>query len=82
MDRKEHKILNDAYLRGDLILGVKYRHNSHVKVTGENSDTISGWIVGVELQEPEPIYTIETEDGDPCFEASESKITLIHDPHI
>ena len=82
MDRKEHKRINDAFLGGELIFDIKYRHNSEVRVTYDEGNLVIGWIVGVDTNGPEPVYTIEIKGGDPNYEVKESGIELLHDPHI
>ena len=82
MDRKEYKRINDAFLDGELIFGIKYRHNSEVRVTDDKGNKVIGWIVGLDTNGREPIYTIEISGGDPNYEVKESEIELIHDPHI
>ncbi len=73
--------LSNAYMAGELILGVKYRHNSQVRFTDEEGEKAEGWVVGVGPAEPEPIYTIERSDGGGDEEVKQSEITLIFDPH-
>jgi hypothetical protein len=80
-ERKKQLKLSNAYLGGERIFGVKYRHNSHISFTDEIGVAIEGWIVGVGPIEPEPIYTIERADGGGDEEIKETLITLIFDPH-
>ncbi len=79
-DRKRHD-LSKSYLSGEKILGVKFRHNSHVSYTDESGKVAEGWIVGVGPVEPEPVYTIERSDGSGDDEVRESAVTLLSDPH-
>jgi hypothetical protein len=78
---KERRILNDAFLAGERILGIRFRHNSHVAFSGADGVRCEGWIVSVEPAKPEPIYTVECCDGSGDEEVLESKIELILDPH-
>jgi hypothetical protein len=82
MNRNEFRQLNEAFLHGELILGIKYRHNSQVSILDEDGERVTGWIVGVDTRGAEPIYTIEISGGDPNFEVKQSKIVLLHDPHV
>ena len=78
---KERLKLNNAYLAGEKIPGIKFRHNSRVAFIGADDVRCEGWIVGVEPLQPEPIYTIECCDGSEDEEVAESKLELILDPH-
>jgi len=81
-ERKKQQDLSKAYLAGEKIFDVKYRHNSRVSYLDANGDTIEGWIVGVGPIEPEPIYTIERKDRQSDDEIAESRLTLLLDPHV
>lgn len=74
---KERRKLNDAFLAGEKILGIKFRHNSQVAFFCADGVRGKGWIVGVEPLQPEPIYTIECCDGSEDKEVPESKMELI-----
>jgi hypothetical protein len=79
-DRKTQIALGNAFLAGEKIAGIKFRHNSHVRC--EDADgTFEGWIVSVGPFEPEPLYTIERSDGGGDEEVLESNVELIYDPH-
>lgn len=78
---KTRRDLNNAYLAGERIFGVRFRHNSHVAFRDQDDLRVEGWIVSVGPIEPEPIYTIERCDGNGDEEVSESRIHLILDPH-
>jgi len=78
---KERSRLNNAFLAGEKILGIKFRHNSHVAFVGEDGVRSEGWIVGVGPIEPEPVYTVERCDAGRDQEVLESKLELILDPH-
>lgn len=80
-DRKRNLELSNAYISGEKICGVKYRHNSHVSFQDTDGKSYEGWIVSVGPIEPEPIYTIERTDGSGNQEVKESIIELIYDPH-
>ncbi|ALZ75289.1 hypothetical protein [Rheinheimera sp. F8] len=82
MNRAEYRQLNEAFLNGELILGIKYRHNSQVSIIDEDGERVTGWIVGVDTHDSEPIYTIEISGGDPNYEVKQSEIVLLHDPHV
>ena len=77
---KERLKLSDAFLAGERILGIKFRHNSHVAFVSEDGVRYEGWIVSASYQ-PESIYTVECCDGSGDEEVPESKIELILDPH-
>ena len=70
-----------AFLAGEKIAGISFRHNSHVKCEDSDGETFEGWIVSVGPFEPEPIYTIERSNGDGDEEVLESKVVLLYDPH-
>jgi hypothetical protein len=78
---KERSRLNNAFLAGEKILGIKFRHNSHVAFVGADGIRCEGWIVSVGPIEPEPVYTVERCDGGGDKEVLESKLELILDPH-
>ena len=80
-DIRERRRLNDAFLAGEKILGIKFRHNSHVTFFGADGVRCEGWIVSVEPLKPEPIYTIECCDGSGDEDVPESKIEPKFDPH-
>lgn len=80
-NRKRILELSNAYLSGEKICGVKYRHNSHVSFQDTDGKLYEGWIVSVGPIEPEPIYSIERTDGSGDQEVKESLIGLIYDPH-
>ena len=78
---KERSRLNKAFLGEEKILGINFRHNSHVAFVGEDGIRSEGWIVGVGPTEPEPVYTVECCDGSGDEDVLESKLELIFDPH-
>jgi hypothetical protein len=80
-DRKTQIAMGNAFLAGEKIAGIKFRHNSHVRCEDSDGVTFEGWIVSVGPFDPEPIYTIERSDGGGDEEVLESKVALIHDPH-
>jgi hypothetical protein len=77
---KKSRDLNNGFLVGEKILGIKFRHNSLVAFQ-EGDIRVEGWIVGVGPIEPEPIYTVERCDGGGDEEVPQSRIELIADPH-
>ena len=78
---KERNRLNNAFLAGERIPGIKFRHNSQVTFVGADGVAHEGWIVGVAPIEPEPVYTVERCDGGEDEEVRESNLELIVDPH-
>src|SRR5205809_620713 len=44
---KERSRLNNAFLAGERIFGIKFRHNCHVAFVGEDDIRREGWIVSV-----------------------------------
>lgn len=73
---QKHRDLNNAFLGGEKILGIKFRHNSLVEFeSSESGERLEGWIVAVGPVQPEPIYTVERCDGGD-EEVIESKLTL------
>jgi len=80
-ERIRNQKLSKAYLSGERIFGVKFRHNSQVRFIDEDGNRAKGWIVAVGPIEPEPVYTVERADGEGDEEILESKIELIFDPH-
>lgn len=81
-DRKRQLELSNAYLAGENVLGVKFRHNSHVRFVDADGKKAEGWIVSVGPIEPLPIYTIERSDGQGDEEVVETNVGLISDPHV
>ncbi|MCR9055411.1 MAG: hypothetical protein NXI26_26455 [bacterium] len=80
-DRKRELKLSNAFLGGERILGVKYRHNSQVTFSDADGSRVLGWIVSVGPVEPHPIYTVERTDGQGDVEIAESELELVFDPH-
>ena len=78
---KKRRELNNAFLAGDRIHGIKFRHNSRVAFVGADGDRCEGWIVSVGPIDPEPVYTVECCDGNGDEDVLESKLELILDPH-
>ena len=78
---KKRNDFNNAFLTGEKILGIKFRHNSLVAFQAQDGGRFQGWIVGVGPIEPEPIYTVERSDGGGDEEVLQSRIELITDPH-
>ena len=80
-DTKTQIAMGNAFLAGERIAGIKFRHNSHVRCDDSEGVTFEGWIVSVGPFEPEPVYTIERSDGGGDEEVLQSKVVLLHDPH-
>jgi hypothetical protein len=80
-DRKKQLQLSNAFIAGERILNVKFRHNSHVSFIDEDGEKAEGSIVSVGPIEPEPVYTVERSDGNGDEEVKESLIKLLYDPH-
>jgi hypothetical protein len=78
---KERRKLSNAFLSGEKILGIKFRHNSHVAFLGADGVRCEGWIVSVEALQPQPIYTVECCDGSGDEQVPESNIELLLDSH-
>jgi hypothetical protein len=78
---KRQRDLSRAYVAGERVLGVRFRHNSHVRFSSEDGTPVEGWIVAVGPIEPEPIYTVERSDGGGDEEVLESKIEVLFEPH-
>lgn len=78
---KQRRMLKNAFLAGERILGIKFRHNSLVAFVSADGIRFEGWIVSVGPIEPEPVYTIERCDGGGDEEVLESHLELILDPH-
>ena len=78
---KRRRDLNNAFLAGEKIIGIKFRHNSQVAFLGTDGVRREGWIVSVGPTEPEAVYTVERCDGGGDEEVIESKMELILDPH-
>jgi hypothetical protein len=70
--------MNKKFVSGEILPRIKFRYNSKVNVKLSDGSIAYGWIVVVNIVDPEPIYTIEIENGDPNFEALESNISLIN----
>jgi hypothetical protein len=73
-ERKKFAKLNSAWLEGEKIDGLLFRHNSTVRVTLADGTSMIGWIVAASFDGPEPIYTVEAEDGSGDIECLESAI--------
>lgn len=78
---RNQRDLSNAFLAGQKILGIKFRHNSLVAFVASDGIRSEGWIVGVGPIEPEPTYTIEHCDGSGDDEILESNLVLLLDPH-
>jgi hypothetical protein len=81
MNARNKNRLNKAFLAGERIPGIKFRHNSLVSFVGEDGVRYEGWIVAAALGEPDPIYTVERRDGAEDTEVREANCKLILDPH-
>lgn len=63
--------MNAAWLAGEKIDGLKFLHNSIVEVTLRDATIKAGWIVAASTDGPEPIYTVEAQDGSGDIETPE-----------
>ncbi len=80
-ERRKALALSNAFLAGERINGVKFSHNSQVRILSSSGASAEGWVVAVGPFEPEPIYTVERSDGNGDEEVRESELELIFDPH-
>jgi len=76
-DTKRFAQLNAAWLAGQKIDGLQFRHNSIVVATLPDGTTKTGWIVAASVDRLEPIYTVETQDGSGDIECPESTIKSV-----
>jgi hypothetical protein len=67
--------LNARWLAGEKVDELRFLYNSVVEVTLLDGTTRPGCIVGATVDGPEPVYTLEAEDGD--FESTESAIRIV-----
>ena len=77
--QKDFELLN-AFLSGEKIAGIKFRHNSSVAFIRADGTRCLGWIVSLTLNGPEPVYTVECGDGSGDVDVLESKLELIAAP--
>jgi hypothetical protein len=73
-DKKRFARLNSAWLAGEKVDGLKFLHNSIVEVTLPDAATKTGWIVAASVEGPEPIYTVEAQDGSGDIQSPESAL--------
>lgn len=73
-ERKKLVKLSAAWRAGEKIEGLQFRYNTTVIVTLADGTTTTGWIVAASTDGPEPIYTIEAQDGSGDMECLESSI--------
>ncbi|MCA9372451.1 hypothetical protein KC726_06260, partial [Candidatus Woesebacteria bacterium] len=78
-ERRKALASSNAFLAGERINGVKFRHNSQVRILSASGASVEGWVVAVSHFEPEPIYTIERSDGNGDEEVRERELELIFD---
>ena len=52
-----------AWLSGEKVDGLSFLHNSIAEVTLPDGTTKIGWIVAATVDGPEPVYTVEAQDG-------------------
>ena len=57
-------------------------YNQRVRATKGEYKGEEGWVVGIELQDPEPIYTVEFPESHPCAEVPESSLTSAAEPGV
>ncbi len=75
-DKKRFARLNAAWRAGEKVDGLAFPYNSLVTVSLPDGSAKDGWIVGVTLEGPEPIYIVETKDGSGDLECPESTIRI------
>jgi uncharacterized membrane protein len=73
-ERKRLAKLNAAWRAGEKVEALQLRYNSTVKAMLADGTIVTGWIVGVSVDGPEPTYTIEATDGSGDIECLESTI--------
>jgi hypothetical protein len=76
-DKKTLARLNAAWLAGENIEGLKFLHNSTVEVILPDGTLKTGWIVAATVDGPEPIYTVEANDGAGDIECPESTLRIV-----
>ncbi len=81
-ERRKQQKLSTAYVKGEKLPGIRFRHNSQVSFRDTAGKTVEGWIVGVDPGKSIPIYNIERCDHLPDEEVAESNLTLLFDPHV
>ena len=64
------------WVDGTSIAGVLFPYNAHVDVISGPFAGQDGWLVGVDPTGPEPIYTVEIQDGEPNAEVPQSSLRL------
>ena len=75
MPREPLSAERKAWLRGERIERFKLRYNERVRIVRGPEKGSIGWIVGVDPHAtPEPVYTVETSDGESNAEYLESFI--------
>lgn len=73
-EKKTFARLNDAWLAGQQVDGLKFLHNSIVEVTLQDTTVKTGWIIAATTGGPEPVYTVEAQDGSGDIECPESAL--------
>jgi phosphoserine phosphatase len=73
-ERKRMAKLNAEWLAGEKIDALQFRYNTTVIATLSDGTILTGWIVGASVDGPEPVYTIEAQDGSGDIECAESTI--------
>jgi hypothetical protein len=76
-EQKRFTRLNSAWLGGEKIDVLKFLHNSMVEATLPDKSTKTGWIVAASTDGPEPIYTVEAQDGSGDIEVPESGLKCL-----
>ena len=64
-----------AWLAGEKVSGARFSYNRVVRAVRGEYEGQEGWVVGIEPLDPEPIYTVEFPESDPCAEVLESDLT-------
>jgi len=75
--RKRFAKLNAAWLSGEKVDGLQFLHNSIAEVTLPDGTTKTGWIVAATVDGPEPVYTVEAQDGSGDIECAESALKSV-----
>jgi hypothetical protein len=75
--RKRFAQWNAAWLAGEKIDELRFLYNSIAQVTLPDGTIKTGWIVAATVDGPEPVYTVEIQDGSGDIECSESALKSV-----
>jgi hypothetical protein len=75
--RKRFAQLNAAWRSGEKVDGLQFLYNSIGEVTLPDGTTKTGWIVAATVDGPEPVYTVESQDGSGDIECVESALKIV-----